>query len=116
MKNRELDRFGAVEKCRAVLAVWTERKNAAGVVKELGVSAPLFSQWQERALSGMLDALEPRGTKERTEEPALPVPFKRLLDRRLRSEELANLGRSMPWRNRPPKNKPGKEGTAPAAS
>ena len=47
MKNRESDRFGAVEKCRAVLAVWTERKNAAGVVKELGVSASLFSQWQD---------------------------------------------------------------------
>lgn len=50
MKTMETDRYGALEKCRAVLAVWTERQQASALCRELGVSASLFSQWQDRAV------------------------------------------------------------------
>jgi len=93
MKTTETDRVGAAEKCRAVLAVWMERQKASVLCREMGVSAALFSQWQDRALSGMLEALEPRGT-EGSEGPALPAQIKRLLDRKVRAQELLRLGRT----------------------
>lgn len=95
MKTLTQDRYGVVEKCRAVLAVWTERKQASDIVRELGVSASVISQWQDRALTGMLDALEPRGTREATEGPALSVQIRRLLDRKVRVLDLERLGRTV---------------------
>lgn len=112
MKAAEQDRYGAVEKCRAVLAVWTEKKKASGLCREMGVSASLFSQWQDRALSGILEALEPRGAREGSEGSALPVSVKRLLDRKVRARELENLGRSVNWRTRSVKNKAQEAGSA----
>jgi len=105
MKSAEQERYGAVEKCRAVLAVWTERKQASALCREMTVSASLFSQWQDRALSGMLEALEPRGTRAGSEGPALPVLVKRLLDRKARARELQTLGRSVNWRPRAARSK-----------
>jgi len=115
MSTTEQDRYGAVEKCRAVLAVWTERKKASGLCRELGVSASLFSQWQERALSGILEALEPRGTREAVAGPALPLAVKRLLDRKVRTRELETLGRNAHWRTRPVRSKAPQE-TPPTAT
>jgi transposase-like protein len=50
----------AEEKCRAVLSVWTERRKPGEVCRELGVAWSLLNQWQERAMEGMLLALQPR--------------------------------------------------------
>ena len=50
----------AEEKCRAVLSVWTERRKPGEVCQELGVAWSLLNQWQERAMEGMLLALQPR--------------------------------------------------------
>ena len=116
MKTTEQDRYGAVEKCRAVLAVWTERKQASALCREMGMSAPLLSQWQDRALSGMLEALEPRGTREGVPGPALSAPIKRLLDRKVRARELEAVGRSVNWRTRPPRSKAPPETASPAAT
>lgn len=95
MPTQTQDPLGAAEKCRAVLAVWTERKQASSLCRELGVSASLFSQWQDRALSGMLEALEPGGTREATEGPALPALIRRLLDRKARDRDLQRVGRTI---------------------
>ena len=93
MKNAEQDRYGVLEKCRAVLAVWTERKKASVLCRELGICASLLWQWQDRALSGMLEALEPKGQEGR-EGPALAQQIKRLLDRKTRARELESVGRA----------------------
>ena len=95
MQTKTTDQLGAAEKCRAVLAVWTERQQASNLCRELGVSASLFSQWQDRALSGMLEALEPRGTKEADAGPALPAQIRRLLDRKARARDLQSVGRTV---------------------
>jgi transposase-like protein len=50
----------AEEKCRAVLSVWTERRKPGEVCRELGVAWSILNQWQERAIEGMLLALQPR--------------------------------------------------------
>jgi transposase-like protein len=50
----------AEEKCRAVLSVWTEKRKPGEVCQELGMAWNLLNQWQERAMEGMLMALQPR--------------------------------------------------------
>jgi len=50
----------ASEKAQAVLAIWTERVKTAEVMKTLQVPYVTLQQWQERAMEGMLQALEPR--------------------------------------------------------
>ena len=92
MQKAEQDRSGVLEKCRAVLAIWTERKKASVLCRELGIGASLLWQWQDRALSGMLEALEPRG-REGRDGPALAQQIKRLLDRKIRARELEMVGR-----------------------
>jgi len=47
-------------RCRAVLAVWTERQKPAQVCRELGIAQALLNHWQQRALEGMLQGLEPQ--------------------------------------------------------
>ena len=101
MKTSEADRYGVGEKCRAVLAVWTVRRQASVLCREMGMSASLLSQWQDRALAGMLQALEPRGPGAVSGGPALPELVKRLLDRKARARELETLGRSAGVRPRP---------------
>jgi transposase-like protein len=53
------------EKCRAVLSVWTERRKPGEVCRELGVAWGVLQQWQDRAMEGMLLALQPRIQVER---------------------------------------------------
>ena len=52
--------MSAADKAQAVLAVWTERARPADVCRQLGVNPITFSQWQDRAMEGMLQALESR--------------------------------------------------------
>jgi hypothetical protein len=50
----------AMDKCKAVLSVWTEKRKPSQVCKELGVKWTILMHWQNRAMEGMLQALEPR--------------------------------------------------------
>ena len=59
-KGRKGSGHTAEEKCRAVLSVWAERRKPGEVCRELGVTWSLLNQWQERAMEGMLLALQPR--------------------------------------------------------
>jgi transposase-like protein len=59
-KGRKGSGHTAKEKCRAVLSVWTEKRKPGEVCRELGVAWTVLSQWQERAMEGMLLALQPR--------------------------------------------------------
>jgi transposase-like protein len=67
------------EKCRAVLLVWTERRKPGEVCRELGVDWGVLQQWQDRAMEGMLLALQPRLPVERgvALSPRLAVLLKR---------------------------------------
>jgi len=48
----------AAEKAQAVLAVWTERVKPKEVMRAMGISYVALQQWQDRAMEGMLQALE----------------------------------------------------------
>ena len=70
----------AAQKCRAVLSVWTERRKPAAVCRELGIKWTILMHWQNRALEGMLQALEPRRNLEQG--AALSPRLQALLERR----------------------------------
>jgi transposase-like protein len=55
----------AEEKCQAVLTLWTERKKPGEICREMGVAWGVLQQWQDRAMEGMLLALQPRVAVER---------------------------------------------------
>ena len=81
------------EKCRAVLALWTERRKGVEIAKEMGLSWNLLNLWQERAMEGMLDSLEPRSLREGSKGPALGNTVKKLLERKFRQRETGSLSR-----------------------
>ena len=108
--------YAAEEKCRAVLAVWLGRKKAATLCREEGLGQTVFWQWQDRALSGMLEALEPRGAREIAEGPALPDQLRKLLERKVRVRELSTVGRRPLSRGRAPGRKISETPSSPTAT
>jgi hypothetical protein len=55
----------AEAKCQAVLMLWTERRKPGEICREMGVAWGMLQQWEDRAMEGMLLALQPRVTVER---------------------------------------------------
>ena len=72
--------YSAQEKAQAILRVWTERCKPSEVCRELKVNWTTFRQWQQRAMEGMLQALEPRVNLARG--PALSPRLQALLLKR----------------------------------
>jgi hypothetical protein len=52
--------YSAQEKVQAVLTVWTDRCKPVEVCRQMKVNWVTFNQWQQRAMEGMLQALESR--------------------------------------------------------
>ena len=73
----------APERAQAVLAIWTDRVKITEVVKTLGVTYSTLSQWQDRAMEGMLQALEPRVNLR--DGAVLSPRLQALLDRRMQA-------------------------------
>lgn len=59
-KRNPSPQFSSLEKCQAVLSIWTERVKPADVCREMGVSWMHIKHWQDRAIEGMMRALETR--------------------------------------------------------
>jgi len=59
-KKRPVPSHTAAEKVQAVLAIWTERVKSAEVMRAMQVNYVTLQQWQDRAMEGMLQALESR--------------------------------------------------------
>ena len=79
-KKRQTMHYGAMEKCRAVLSIWTERRRPAEICRELTIPWMVLAQWQKRAMEGMLQALEPRVSLDKG--PALSPRLQAMLDKR----------------------------------
>jgi len=75
--------YPAPDKVQAVLAVWTERCKSAEVCRQLNINWVTFNQWQQRAMEGMLQALENRVNLTKGE--ALSPRLQALLQHRQRS-------------------------------
>lgn len=79
----------APDKVQAVLAVWTERCKPAEVCRQLNINWITFQQWQQRAMEGMLQALENRVNLARGE--ALSPRLQALLQNRQRTVTASKL-------------------------
>jgi hypothetical protein len=79
-KKRQLLNYGAMEKCRAVLSIWTERRRPSEVCRELTIPWMVIAQWQKRAMEGMLQALEPRVRLDKG--PALSPRLQKMLEKK----------------------------------
>jgi len=95
----------AEQKCRAVLSVWTERRKIGEVCRELGIPWSLLNQWQDRAMEGMLLALQPRVPVEKgvALNPRLAV----LLERKSKGGAIKGLERRLAKLQGSPVAKPG---------
>ena len=72
--------YGAMEKCQAVLMIWTERRKPSAICRELAIPWMVLAQWQKRAMEGMLQALEPRVRLEKG--PALSPRLQSMLEKK----------------------------------
>ena len=92
-KGRRVSGHTAKEKCRAVLSVWTERRKPGEVCRELGIAWTILNQWQERAMEGMLVALQPRAAVDKA--VALNSRLGVLLERKSKGGTMKELERRL---------------------
>ena len=79
-RKRQAVNYGAMEKCQAVLSIWTEKRRPAEICRELQIPWMVLSHWQKRAMEGMLQALEPRVRLEKG--PALSPRLQAMLQKK----------------------------------
>ena len=79
-RKRTTLNYGAMEKCRAVLSIWTERRKPSAICREMQVPWMVLAQWQKRAMEGMLQALEPRVSLDKG--PALSPRLQTMLEKK----------------------------------
>ena len=91
----------AQQKCQAVLALWTGRRRLSELCRELNVPANLIMGWQERALEGMLKALEPRTRRQEDRGPILADRLQRMLERKalMLGNRMARLNTGRPLKS-----------------
>ena len=96
-KTKQRRSFDPHQKITAVLSVWTERRTATQMCRELSISSNLLNQWQNQAMEAMVTALSPKRPKRpealsprlnRLLEKSLPDPTAKL-QKRLRAIEQA---------------------------
>ena len=105
-RGRKVSEFHtAEEKCRAVLSVWTERRKPGEICREVGVAWSLLNQWQERAMEGMLMALQPRVPVDKG--VALSPRLAVLLERNSKGRAMKGLERRLARLQTSPVAKPG---------
>ena len=83
-------RFNARMKAQAVLLLWNGSRKAAELCREMSISWGMLSQWQERAMEGMLAYLEPK-RREETGTLSLTGRLKELLERKATEREIATV-------------------------
>lgn len=67
----------APQRVQAVLSIWTERRRRGEICQELAITPKVLSLWEQRAVAGMLKALESQTRLEGS--PALSSKLERLL-------------------------------------
>ena len=84
--------FSAQEKCEVVLSLWSERRKPSAIAKEMEITWCQMKQWQEKALTAMLEALKPRTRQEQERGPALGEKLEKMLKKaNQRTQQLTKL-------------------------
>ena len=82
VRRRRTRTYSAKEKSQAVLSLWSGRRNASALMKSMEVPWAVLNNWEKRALTGMLRALDPEWQKP-AEGSALPPRVERLMKQTL---------------------------------
>lgn len=77
--------LSALDRTKAVLSVWAERRKPSEICRGLNVKWAVLRNWEDRALQGMLQSLEPRMRKDRA--PALSNRLEKLLGKKTEQGE-----------------------------
>ena len=83
-KRRQQRMYSAKEKSQAVLALWSGRRSASAVMKEMGVPWGMLNGWEKRAINGMLTALDPTWKQPEEGQLKLPGRLERLMEQTLK--------------------------------
>ena len=83
-KRRQQRMYSAKEKSQAVLALWSGRRSAAAVMKEMEIPWGMLNGWEKRAINGMLTALDPTWKQPEEGQLKLPVRLERLMEETLK--------------------------------
>ncbi len=75
----------APQRVQAVLAIWTERRRRGEICHELAITPKTLSHWEQRAVAGMLQALELETRRDAG--PALNPTLERLLAQQARDRQ-----------------------------
>jgi hypothetical protein len=81
--------LSALQKAQAVLSLWTECCKGSALCRRYQINWATLNAWQDRALEGMLQALEPR--VKLTEGKALSRRLQALLQKQQRSTGLDKI-------------------------
>lgn len=81
VKGRKRE-ISAMERCRAVLSIWSASKTPSQVSREYGVQWTVLNSWEKRAMNAMLRALEPR-RKKLIQSNHLPRRLETLLEKNI---------------------------------
>lgn len=85
--------YSAAQRAEAVLKIWAERQTPAQICREMGITWTILNQWENRAMEGLLQALEPRGRLDKG--PALSPRLQSLLVKRQPSFPAERLHRRL---------------------
>ena len=77
--------FTADQKVQAVLAAWTEKLTQSEICRQLEINYVTFQSWQNRAMEGMLQALE--NNVRLTDGAILSPRLRKLMEKRRGSPE-----------------------------
>jgi hypothetical protein len=78
-KKRPVRVFSAKEKSQAVLSLWSGRRSAAALMKELEVPWGMLHGWEQRAIAGILTALDPGWQQTPAQLTSLPARVEKLI-------------------------------------
>ena len=84
--------FSPEQKVQAVLAAWTEKVSQSEICRQMQINYVTFQNWQDRAMEGMLRAMD---TQIRLEDTSVLSPrLRKIMERGRRGPE-SRLGRRL---------------------
>jgi transposase-like protein len=90
--RRPTKTFSAEQKAQAVLAAWTEKVSQSEICRQMQINYVTFQNWQDRAMEGMLRALD---NQMRLEDTSVLSPrLRKIMERGRRAPE-DRLGRRL---------------------
>lgn len=90
--RRPTKTFSPEQKAQAVLASWTEKVSQSEICRQMQINYVTFQNWQDRAMEGMLRALE---NQVRLEDTSVLSPRLRKIMERGRCAPEDRLGRRL---------------------